>query len=70
MRLRVPGAKFLGTCNPEGPDHKVKSRTDRQAGASPQLPRPTSSALFDNPSLSEEYLEQAPHPVQRLGVPP
>ena len=55
MRLRVPGAKFLGTCNPEGPDHKVKTELIDK----PELHNCEAHqfSLFDNPSLSEEYLE-------------
>jgi hypothetical protein len=54
-RLRVPGAKLLATCNPEGPAHWLKKD---------YLEKPDldlvhwNFTLDDNPSLDEKYKQQ------------
>lgn len=54
-RLRVPGAKLLATCNPEGPAHWLKKD---------YIDKPTLDlvswqfSLEDNPSLDTAYKEQ------------
>lgn len=54
-RLRVPGAKLLATCNPEGPAHWLK----KDYLDNPELDLATwSFNLDDNPTLDEAYKQQ------------
>lgn len=54
-RLRLPGACFDGTCNPEGPHHPVKREfLDREDGCRIRVWRFT---LDDNPFLDPDYVE-------------
>ncbi len=54
-RLRVPGAKLLATCNPEGPAHWLK----KDYIDNPELDLVYwNFALEDNPSLDEAYKQQ------------
>lgn len=54
-RLRVPGAKLLATCNPEGPAHWLKKDYIDKPGL--DLVH-WNFNLEDNPSLDEAYKEQ------------
>jgi PBSX family phage terminase large subunit len=54
-RLRVPGAKLLATCNPEGPAHWLK----KDYLDNPNLDLVSwAFNLDDNPSLDEKYKQQ------------
>lgn len=54
-RLRVPGAKLLATCNPEGPAHFIK----KEYIDNPKLDLVYwNFSLEDNPTLDEAYKEQ------------
>lgn len=52
-RLRVPGARLLATCNPEGPQHWLKK--DFIDRASDLGLKYWNFTLDDNPSLTDEY---------------
>ena len=54
-RLRVPGAKLLATCNPEGPAHWLKKDYIDKPGL--DLVH-WNFSLEDNPTLDEKYKEQ------------
>lgn len=54
-RLRVPGAKLLATCNPEGPAHWLKKDYIEKSGL--DLVH-WNFNLEDNPSLDEAYKQQ------------
>ena len=54
-RLRVPGAKLLATCNPEGPAHWLKKDYIDKTGLDLVC---WNFNLEDNPSLDEKYKEQ------------
>ncbi len=54
-RLRVPGAKLLATCNPEGPAHFIK----KEYIDNPKLDLiHWNFSLDDNPTLDESYKQQ------------
>lgn len=54
-RLRVPGAKLLATCNPEGPAHWLKKDYIEK----PELDLACwNFSLEDNPTLDEAYKQQ------------
>lgn len=54
-RLRVPGAKLLATCNPEGPAHWLKKDYIDKQGLDLVY---WNFNLEDNPSLDEAYKQQ------------
>lgn len=54
-RLRVPGAKLLATCNPEGPAHWLKKDYIDKPGLDLKV---WNFSLEDNPTLDEAYKQQ------------
>lgn len=54
-RLRIPGAKMIGTCNPEGPAHWFKKEWVNDA-ENKKLKYWT-FLMEDNPSLEKSYIE-------------
>lgn len=54
-RLRVPGAKLLATCNPEGPAHWLKKDYIDKTGLDLAC---WNFSLEDNPTLDEAYKQQ------------
>lgn len=55
-RLRVPGAQFFGTCNPEGPSHWFKKEILDQAFEKDV--KYWTFLMEDNPVLTTEYKER------------
>jgi PBSX family phage terminase large subunit len=54
-RLRVPGAKLLATCNPEGPAHWLKKDYIDKSGLDLIC---WNFSLEDNPTLDDKYKQQ------------